>query len=146
MARSKTTEMNQAPEAPAVEEQDQHQEQVAEPTPEVVTIRGYLGADPVRRETSSGVAVANLSVAVHEGDDDNPTWHRVVLWRNNAEYAAKNLRLGNMVQVTGRPRTRSYTDKDGNERQVTEIVAFRSGLLAIGQVAKTAPVEYREVA
>ena len=127
MARSKTAPTRKTAEATT----RQDQEQVAPQTPDEVTIRGNLGADPVRRETSNGVAVANFSVAVHDGDNDDPIWYRVVAWRDNAEWAAKRLRTGNLVEITGRPRTRSYIDRNGNEREVSEIVVSRDGLQVI---------------
>ena len=50
-------------------------------------------------------------------------WHNVVCWRNLAEIAEKILRKGVTVYVEGRLQTRSWEDKEGNKRYITEIVA-----------------------
>lgn len=50
-------------------------------------------------------------------------WHNVVCWRNLAEIAEKILRKGVTVYVEGRLQTRSWEDKEGNKRYITEVVA-----------------------
>lgn len=97
-----------------------------------VRLLGNLGADPETRKTSSGTAVANLSVATHRAwtDDggerqENTEWHRVVAWGQQASFAEKFLSRGDKVYVSGRLQHRQYTDSDGNERNVTEVVARR---------------------
>jgi len=49
-------------------------------------------------------------------------WHNIVLWRGLAELAEKYLKKGSMVHVEGKNRTRSYEDKQGLKRYVTEVV------------------------
>lgn len=95
-----------------------------------VTIIGNLGNDPEVRYTSSGQAVASLSVATHErwkDKDDNPQerteWHRVSVWGRQGENCGKYLTKGRQVYVEGRLQTRKWQDKDGNDRYTTEIVA-----------------------
>jgi single-strand DNA-binding protein len=95
----------------------------------VCTIAGNLGRDPELRTTQSGAAIGTLSVATThragEGQPDETTWHRVVCFKHTAEACAKYLKQGDYVCVIGRIQHRSWTDKDGNQRNMTEIVAER---------------------
>ena len=97
-----------------------------------VRIAGNLGADPKVRTTDSGKLVCNLRVATNEyaGKDDagqsryHTEWHSVVLWSQLADFA-RDLEKGDGVYIEGALRTRSYDDRDGNKRSVTEIRAER---------------------
>ena len=98
-----------------------------------VTIAGNLGADPKVRSTEGGNLVCNLRVASNEyaGKDSDTglvryhtEWHTVVLWNQLAEFAA-NLEKGDSVFIEGALRTRSYDDRNGVKRVVTEIRATR---------------------
>ena len=98
-----------------------------------VTIAGNLGTDPKVRSTEGGNLVCNLRVASNEyaGKDSDTglaryhtEWHTVVLWNQLAEFAA-NLEKGDSVFIEGALRTRSYDDRDGVKRVVTEIRATR---------------------
>jgi single-strand DNA-binding protein len=95
----------------------------------VCTIAGNLGRDPELRDTQSGAAIGTLSVATThragEGRPDETTWHRVVCFGNTAEACAKYLKQGDYVCVIGRIQHKSWTDKAGNQRTMTEIVAER---------------------
>lgn len=106
-----------------------------------VTLIGNLGADPELRHTSSGKAVAELRLATTSkfGDNETTEWHRVILWERNAEVAAEFLTKGSPVYIKGRLQTRSFDDKDGNKRYVTEIVGERMQLL--GRRSETAGAE-----
>ena len=93
---------------------------------------GNLGKDPEVRFTQSGRAVANFSIATSEswtGQDGNPQerteWHRIVVWGKQAESCGQYLAKGRQVFVQGRIQTRTYEDKTGNTRYITEIVAQR---------------------
>lgn len=95
-----------------------------------VILVGNLGADPDMRYTGSGQAVCELRIATEEswtGKDGQRNakteWHRVVVWGNTGEACAKHLAKGRQVYVEGRIQTRSYDDKDGQKRYVTEIIA-----------------------
>jgi len=99
-------------------------------------ILGYAGADPELRYTSGGTAVANLNVATTRkwkdgnGDKQEETeWHRIVLWKRQAEVAKEFVNKGSLVYVEGRIQTRSYEDKDGTKKYTTEIIADRIQLI-----------------
>jgi single-strand DNA-binding protein len=93
-----------------------------------VILVGNVGADPEVRHLDNNVAVANLRMATSEsyvaknGERVTTTeWHNIVLWRGLAEMAEKYIRKGKQIYVEGRIRTRSYDDKDGQKRYITEI-------------------------
>lgn len=96
-----------------------------------VIIVGNLGADPEVRYTPSGSAVANFSVATSESWKDKNTgekkerteWHRIVVWGKLGELCGEYLSKGRQVYVEGRLQTRSYDDKEGVKRYMTEIIA-----------------------
>ena len=95
-----------------------------------VMLFGNLGQDPELRHTPSGATVATLSLATTEswmGKDGNKQeetqWHRIILWNKQAEIAGKYLRKGNKVLITGKITSRTYEDKQGATRYVTEIIA-----------------------
>ena len=94
-----------------------------------VILIGNLGKDPELRYTSSGVAVATFSVATNESwkdPDGNPQekteWHNVVAWRKLAEICGEYLKKGSKLYLEGRLQYRTYDDKNGVKRYVTEIV------------------------
>mgnify|MGYP000088421967 FL=1 len=93
-----------------------------------VILVGNVGKDPEVRHLDSGVAVANFPLATSEsytaknGDRVTTTeWHNIVLWRGLADVAEKYITKGKQLYIEGRIRTRSYDDKDGNKRYITEI-------------------------
>lgn len=94
-----------------------------------VIIVGNLGRDPEVRYTQSGSAVATLRLAVSErrkdgdGWKDHTEWISVVCFGRTAENAGQYLSKGKRVYVEGRMQTREYSDKDGNRRWTTEVVA-----------------------
>lgn len=107
-----------------------------------VIILGHLGRDPEVRRTTSGDAVASLSVATSESWKDKNSgerkerteWHRVVIWNENlAKIAEQYLRKGSKVYLSGELQTRKWTDRDGIERYTTEIVLtkFRGELVLL---------------
>ena len=95
-----------------------------------VILVGNLGADPDMRFTPSGQGVCELRVATSESWNDKngqrqerTEWHRIVVWGKRAEVCAKYLAKGRQVFVEGRIQTRTYDDKDGNKKYITEIIA-----------------------
>lgn len=95
-----------------------------------VILVGNLGKDPELRYTPSGDAVATFSIATSErfkGRDgqqqERTEWHNIVAWRGLGETCGKYLHKGRQVYIEGKIQTRSYDDRDGNKRYITEIVA-----------------------
>lgn len=95
-----------------------------------VTLVGRLGKNPDLSFLPSGVAVAKFPVATDEqwtdkdgNKQERTEWHNVVAWRKLAEICAKYLVKGKLVYLDGKIQTRSYEDKDGNKRYITEIIA-----------------------
>jgi len=94
-----------------------------------VLLIGNLGKDPELRYTSSGVAVATFSMATTESWKDaegnlqeRTQWHSIVAWRKQAEICGEYLKKGSKVYVEGKIQYRTYDDKNGVKRYVTEIV------------------------
>ncbi len=101
-----------------------------------VILVGNLGKDPELRYTPSGTAVATFSLATTErykdrdGNRQEKTeWHNIVAWRQLAEICGKFLHKGKQVYIEGKIQTRSYDDRDGNKRYITEIVADQMHML-----------------
>jgi single-strand DNA-binding protein len=105
-----------------------------------VTVMGNLGQDPELRHTQNQTAVCTLSIATTDyrtGQDGQrqefTEWHRVVVWGKQAENCAKYLNKGRSCLVEGRLQTRSWEDKQGQKRYVTEIVAQNVQFIGGGQ-------------
>jgi single-strand DNA-binding protein len=95
-----------------------------------VILVGHLGADPDMRYTPSGQGVCELRLATSESWNDKngqrqerTEWHRIVVWCKRAEVCSKYLAKGRQVFVEVSIQTRTYDDKDGNKRYITEIIA-----------------------
>lgn len=95
-----------------------------------VILVGNLGKDPEIRSLENGVSVAKFPLATSEsyknrnGERVETTeWHNIVMWRGLAEIAEKYLKKGSRIYIEGKIRTRSYDDKDGNKKYITEIEA-----------------------
>lgn len=93
-----------------------------------VILVGNLGRDPEVRRTDAGIPWARFTLATTEyirkpnGERDSRTeWHNIVMWRGLAEIAEKYLRKGSKVYLEGKLRTRSWDDKDGQKKYLTEI-------------------------
>ena len=94
-----------------------------------IFLQGRLVADPELRHTQSGVAVATFRMAVDRDIKDRETGERkadfinIVAWRSTAEFVSRFFTKGRMAIVEGRLQVREYTDRDGNRRYATEVVA-----------------------
>jgi single-strand DNA-binding protein len=102
-----------------------------------VTLIGNLGKDPELKYTNSGVAVATFSLATsdswkdQEGNMQERTeWHNIVAWRKLAEICGQYLKKGSQCYIEGKIQTRTYNDKEGVKKYITEIVADQ--LLMLG--------------
>lgn len=94
-----------------------------------VMLIGNLGKDPDIQILDGNIAVAKFPLATTETFKDRTgklvsqtEWHTVVLWRGLAELAQKYLHKSSLVYIEGRLRTRSWDDKEGLKRYITEVV------------------------
>jgi single-strand DNA-binding protein len=95
-----------------------------------VILVGNLGKDPEVKYTPSGSAVAKFSIATsyrykdkNEQWQEQTEWHNVVAWARLAEIAGEYLKKGSKVYVEGRLQTRSWDDKNTNQKKyMTEVV------------------------
>ncbi len=92
---------------------------------------GNLGRDPETRYLPDGGAITNISIATTDSWKDKATgekkeqteWHRVAFFGKLAEIAGEYLKKGSQVYIEGRIRTRKWQDKEGLDRDTTEIIA-----------------------
>lgn len=110
-----------------------------------LTIVGYLTADPELKNTSSGLAVVNVTIASTPSkyDKNTSSWvdgqtlfMRATAWRTMAEQIAASMKKGDKVIAFGRLIAESYKDKDGNDRTTTRIDLESIGL-DLSRVPKT---------
>ncbi len=111
-----------------------------------VFLIGNLTRPPELRYTPSGTAVSDLRLAVNRayttqgGDKREETYFlTVVVWGKQAESSAQYLDKGSPVLVEGRLQTREWEGKDGQRRNVVEVVADRVQFLGRGKAAAGAP-------
>lgn len=92
---------------------------------------GRLGKDPDARFMPSGEAVSNFNIACDwKGkDSEGVEWVRISAFGKLAEICNEYLKKGSQVFISGKFKTRKFTDKDGQERYSTEIVADRMQML-----------------
>lgn len=105
-----------------------------------VTLIGNLGQDPEVKTTESGKKVTNFTLATNDGYKNadgqkvvETTWHNIVAWNGLAETAGKFLKKGKEVAVEGRIVYRTYEDKKGITKNITEIVLSDLLLLRNGK-------------
>lgn len=94
-----------------------------------VELRGNVGKAPEIITLISGKKLAKFSVAIREtytnqlGEKVTTTqWHNIVAWGKIAEMVEKEVPKGREVNITGKLNSRSYEDKNGNRKYVTEVV------------------------
>jgi single-strand DNA-binding protein len=102
-----------------------------------VQLIGNLGNNPEIITLESGKKLARFSIATNESYKNaqgekvqNTEWHNVVAWNATAEIVEKYLEKGKEIAIEGKLTSRSYDDKDGNKRYITEIVC--NELLMLG--------------
>jgi single-strand DNA-binding protein len=95
-----------------------------------VQLIGHVGQEPEVKNLEGGKKLANISIATNEvyykdnGDKVEKTeWHRVTAWGKTAEIIEKYVVKGKELAIEGKLTTRSYDDKEGVKRYITEIVA-----------------------
>lgn len=101
-----------------------------------VYLIGNLTRDPEMSETASGVAFCRIGIAVNRpyssSDGERQTdFFNITVWRTQAENCGRYLKKGSKVAVVGSLQNRSYEDKDGNKRQVTDIIANEVEFLSV---------------
>lgn len=102
-----------------------------------VILVGNCGRDPEIRYLPSGGAVANVSIATTSRRKDRNSgefieetqWHRVTFFERLAEIVGEYVKKGSPIYVEGRLTYRKYTDKDGIEKNATDIIASEMQLL-----------------
>lgn len=109
-----------------------------------ICIVGNLTRDPELRATGSGISVCTFTVAVNRRFKDQngeikTDFIPVVAWRQQGENCAKYLSKGSRVAVSGAVQVRSYTDRDGGKRYVTEIQADEVEFLSAKREEETRP-------
>ena len=97
-----------------------------------VLLLGHVGKEPDVRYVDQGVAVAQVRLATSERGYTLPNgtqvperteWHNVIFWRKLAETVEKYVHTGDFIYVEGKIQSRSYEDKQGITRYITEIRA-----------------------
>lgn len=89
---------------------------------------GRLTADPELKVTPQGTSVTSFKIAVdrpYSKGDKKTDFLSIVAWQKSAEFVTKYFKKGNQILIEGSIQVRDYTDKDGNKRYITEIVAER---------------------
>lgn len=94
-----------------------------------VLLIGHAGNDPEVRTIESGSTVARVSLATNESYKDKEgnwqsitEWHNLILWRDLADRARDQVKKGSTLYVEGKITSRKYTDRDGVEKSITDIV------------------------
>ena len=102
-----------------------------------VQLIGHVGNDP-EVKTFEGGKVANLNIATNEnytnakGEKvEHTEWHRLTAWGKTAEIIEKFVTKGKEIAIEGKLSTRSYDDKEGNKRYITEVII--SDVLLLGK-------------
>ncbi|MBQ6825521.1 MAG: single-stranded DNA-binding protein [Clostridia bacterium] len=93
----------------------------------LVVLTGRLTADPELKTTPNGTSVTTFSIAVdrryRSGEERQTDFITIVAWRQTAEFVSKYFKKGSLIGIEGSIQTRRYQDKDGNNRNVFEVVA-----------------------
>lgn len=103
-----------------------------------VQLIGHVGQEPEIKTLEGGKKLANITLATNENYTNNKgekveqtEWHRITAFGKTAEIIEKYVTKGKEIAVEGKLSHRSYDDKDGNKRYVTEVIV--NELLLIGK-------------
>ena len=95
-----------------------------------VTLIGRLGKDPEKKTLPNGASFVRFTLATNESYKDKDgewkdqtEWHNIIMWRDMAERAEKQLKKGGLVFIEGKITYQRYEDKDGKQVTYTEIAA-----------------------
>lgn len=97
-----------------------------------IILEGRLGADPEKRETSTGKILARLALPLfnpYQKDGDATEWIQAEVWNKPAEFIINNGKKGYLVSLEGRLRNQKYTANDGSTKYRTFISVERLTLL-----------------
>lgn len=103
-----------------------------------VILLGHLGKDAETKFTPSGISVSKFSLATNHRSKDQQTgewkditdWHNIVMWRT--ENVANYLLKGKQIYLEGRIESRSWEDKEGQKRYITEVVCEGGNVILLG--------------
>ena len=94
-----------------------------------VQLIGRLGKDPIVNQASNGTNVARFTLATNDIYKDNEgkkvedvQWHNIVVWGRKADVVKEYLTKGKEIAIEGKLAHRSWEDKDGNTRYISEVV------------------------
>ena len=115
-----------------------------------VYLIGNLTRDPELSETSTGVPFCRFSIAVNRafaGADGNreADFFNITVWRNQAENCGKYLKKGSKIAIVGSLQNRTYEDKEGVKRTVTDIVASEVEFLSSGSARENGGEEFDDM-
>ena len=107
-----------------------------------VTLLGHLVKDAETRFTASGISVSKFSLATNRRSKDQQTgewkditdWHNIVLWRS--ENLSNYLLKGKQIYLEGRLESRSWDDKEGQKRYITEVICDGVNVILLGGGAR----------
>jgi single-strand DNA-binding protein len=106
-----------------------------------VILMGRLVADPELKQTGSGVAVTNFTLAVdrkyNKGEEKQADFPTIIAWRNAAEFICNHFGKGSAILIEGVLQTRSWQDNQGNKRYATEVVASEAHFCEAKKNAET---------
>ncbi|MGB7761183.1 MAG: single-stranded DNA-binding protein [Bryobacteraceae bacterium] len=103
-----------------------------------VILLGNLGKDAETKFTASGISISKFSLATGRRQKDPQTgewkditdWHNIVMWKT--ENVSTFLLKGKQVYLEGRIETRSYEDKEGQKKYITEVICDANSLVLLG--------------
>lgn len=116
----------------------------------IIIISGRLTRDVDLRYTPTGTPVANMSIAFDRNYQKNGEWVQdtsfmdVTVWSNLGERCATELHKGSPILIEGYLQTRTYTDRNNNNRKVAEIVARRVNFLEKSDSYQNQPKEQKK--
>ncbi len=97
-----------------------------------VEIQGFLGRDAEEKTFDSGRTLINMNIATSEGYKNKEgewinttTWHNVTYWKNKKDEDLSFLKKGELISIQGKLNNRKYTDKNGQDQYITEVVAYK---------------------
>jgi len=120
-----------------------------------VILVGRLGRDPELKYTNTGAPICSFSLATDESFTDRDgqkqertEWHNIKIFSKLAEIAHQYLKKGSLVYLEGKIRTNEFTDRDNNQRRVTEVIVSEMTMLGgrpRGEEAEPSGEEYGTV-